>query len=188
MSKLLFLKRFFLNRKEIWSIIPSSKFLAKKIVVSDYIKHSKVIVEIWAWTGSFTNEIFKYNLEWKKLFIIEKDKHLYDLLVKKYPDYEAYIYNYDMLDLGELLDEKWIETIDLIISGIPWRSLPENIFHWFMWNIVLKYFSDNSIFMQFSYFQNTKNILKKYFKTINMKDCWLNMPKATVFTCSNKKI
>jgi len=188
MSKILFLKRYFSNRKEMWSITPSSKFLAKKIVVSNYIKHSKVIIEIWAWTGSFTNEIFKYNLEWKNIFIIEKDKHLYDLLVKKYPNYKAYIYNYNMLDLDKLFNEKWIETIDLIISGIPWRSLPENIFHWFMRNIVLKYFSTNSIFMQFSYLKSTKKILNKYFSNIEMRDCWLNIPKATIFTCFNKKI
>jgi len=187
MSKLLFVKRFFLNRKEIWSIIPSSRFLAKKIIISDYIDNSNVIVEIWAWTGSFTNEIFKHNLEWKKVFIIEKDKSLHNLLVKKYPSYKQDIYNYDMMDLIDLLEQNNIKTIDLIISWIPFRSLSKEVFSWFMENIVWKYFTKDSKFIQFSYFRNTQKILKKYFNNIYIKDCWLNIPKASIFTCLNYK-
>jgi len=187
MSKLLFLKRFFLNRKEIWSIIPSSGFLAKKMVISNYIKSSNVIIEIWAWTGSFTNEIFKHNLGWKKVFIIEKDKFLYDLLIKKYPNYKKYIYNYDMMNLSDLLNQNNIKNIDLIISWIPFRSLPEDIFIWFMENIVFKYFTKKSIFIQFSYFTNTSKILQNYFNKIQIKNCWLNIPKAVVFICLNYK-
>ena len=187
MWKLLFLKRFFLNRKEIWSVIPSSKFLAKKMVISDYIDTANVIVEIWAWTWSFTKEIFKHNLDWKKVFIIEKDKHFYNLLIEKYPDYKNYIFNYDMLDLSTLSQENNIENIDLIISWIPFRSLPEDLFNWFMENIVLKFFTNKSKFIQFSYFKNTKDILANYFQTITIEDCWLNIPKAYIFICSNIK-
>ena len=187
MSKLLFLKRFFKNRKEIGSVIPSSKFLAKKMVVSNYINNSNVIIEIWAWTGSFTKEIFKHKLEWKKVFIIEKDKSLYNLLVEKYPEYKKYIYNYDMMDLPNLLKENNLTNIDLIISGIPFRSLSKELFSWFMENIVLKYFDETSIFMQFSYLKNTKKILNKYFNNIDIKDCWLNIPKASIFICSKFK-
>lgn len=158
MSKFLFLKRFIKNRKEIWSIIPSSRFLAKKMIISDYIDNSEVIVEIGAWTGSFTKEIFKHNLAWKQVFIIEKDKSLYSLLIKKYPNYKKYIYNYNMMDLPDLLEQNNVSKIDVIISWIPFRSLPKEIFSWFMETVVSRYFDKSSKFIQFSYFRSTKNI------------------------------
>jgi len=89
MSKLKFLKKFFLNRKEIWAITPSSRFLAKKVILENDIKNSEVILEMWAWTGSFTQKIFEFiweNKENKKIFIIEKDKDLFFLLQKKFPE------------------------------------------------------------------------------------------------------
>ena len=88
-----------------------------------------------------------------------------------------------MMDLPKLLKENNLTNIDLIISWIPFRSLPKDLFSWFMENIVLKYFDETSKFVQFSYLKNTKNMLSKYFNKIEEKDCWLNIPKATIFIC-----
>ncbi len=85
-NKIQFLKQAISNYKQVWAILPSSRFLTKYMVREDDIKKSKVIVEIWAWTWSFTSKIFE-NIdkmyENKNVFIIEKDDTFYKTLNKK---------------------------------------------------------------------------------------------------------
>lgn len=181
-TKLEFLKNFIKNRKEVWAILPSSVFLSKKIVDWNIIEKSEVIIEIWAWTWSFTKEIFKHKLNWKKIIIIEKDINFYKILIKKFPKYKQYIYNIDMLEIDKILSDRWINKIDLLISWIPFKSLPKEIFYIFM-DKIIKYFHKDTYFFQFSYFKNTKKKLKKYFKNINITICFLNFPIAFIFKC-----
>jgi len=186
MSKLKFLKKFFLNRKEIWAITPSSRFLANKVVCKNDIEKSWIILEIWAWTWSFTKKIFEYTQNKnKKIFIIEKDKDLYELLLKKFPQNKENIYNIDILNIEEILKEKNIEKIDLIISWLPFKSLPLEIFYFITKEFLPKYTFENTIFIQFSYFKNFSKMLEDYFLKVEKKSCFLNLPRAYIFRCKN---
>ena len=115
MSKIKFFAKFFKNRKEIGSITPSSRFLAKKIICPEDIKKANIILEFWAGTGSFTKrlfQIFEENdicIKSKKVFIFEKDTDLYNLLIKKYPEYKEYIFNIDILELHYFFKKKNIK-------------------------------------------------------------------------------
>lgn len=186
-TKLLFIKNFIFNYKEVWAILPSSNFLARKMVFKKDIENSNTIIELWAWTWVFTKQILSQNLEWKKVFIIEKDKKFYNLLIKKYPEYKKFIYNYNLLDLEELLEKNNIKNIDLLISWLPFKSLPKEILDFTLNNLIKKYFTKNSIFIQFSYFKTFKDIFNKYFDKVNIKKCWLNIPSAYIYRCKNFK-
>ncbi len=189
MSKLKFFKKFLFNRKEIGSIIPSSIFLAKKVVLKKDIQKSNVIIELWAGTWSFTKKIFEFSkdLKNKKIFIIEKDEDLYNGLIKKFPEIKDNIYNIDILDIDVVLKKNKIKKIDLIISWLPFKSLPLEVFYFVMKEFLPKYADENLIFIQFSYFKNFWKILWDYFLNINKKSCYLNIPKANIFRCKNLK-
>jgi len=187
MSKRLFLKKFLFNNRETGSIMPSSKTLANKMVKKKYIEESNVIIELWAWWWIFTKYIFEYSgnkLEEKKIFIIEKDKDFYELLLLKFPQYSDYIYNIDVLDLNKLLIENNIKHIDLVISWLPFKSLPKEIYDFLMIDLFKKYFTKNTLFVQFSYFKNFANDLSQIFENINISKCLFNIPSAYVFECN----
>ncbi len=192
MSKLKFLHKFIKNRREIGSITPSSRFLANKVVRKSDIKNSQVIVELWAWTWSFTKKIFE-NLgeeKQKKIFIIEKDKDLYELLLKKFPTKKQYIFNIDVLDIKELLIKNKVNSVDLIISWLPFKSLPLEIFYFIMKEFLPEFSNKNTLFIQFSYFKNFSLMLEDYFFYVEKKICFLNIPFANIFRCKkfwNKK-
>lgn len=190
MSKRLFLKKFICNRKEIGSIIPSSPFLAKKVIQKSYIERSSVIIELWAGTWSFTKIIFEYlwKNKWnKKVFIIEKDIDLYNLLLKKFPDFKKYIFNFDILELNDFFENKKISKVDLIISGLPFKSLPIDIFLFIVKWFLPQYSKKDTIFVQFSYFKWFYEMLIPYFKKIDIQKCILNIPRAYIFKCTHFK-
>lgn len=190
MSKLLFLKKQITDNRQTWAILPSSDFLAKKMVKKSDIEKSEIIIEFWAWSGAFTKYIFKYSkniIDTKKIFIIEKDKDFYNLLIKKFPDYKKYIYNIDVLDIEKLFKEKKIEKIDLIISWLPFKSLPKNIFIFLMWDLFPKFFKESTKFIHFSYFNNFLKTLKNSFHNVWCEKCLLNIPPAYVFDCVDLK-
>lgn len=185
-------RKFFLsfikNHKEIWSIIPSSQFLAKKMVDIELIKNSNVIIELGAWTWAFTKKLLD-NIDFKtqRVFIIEKDIELYNSLIKKIPQYKDYIYNLDVLNIEELLEKNNIKTIDLIISGLPFKSLPLEIKDFVFNDICKKFFNKSSFFIQFSYFKSSKKIFSNFFSNIHVEQCILNLPRAFVFKMTNIK-
>ena len=190
MSKFLFFKKFITDTKQTWAILPSSSFLAKKMVKKSDIENSKIIVELWAWNGIFTEYIFKYSkgtINDKKIFIIEKDIDFYNVLIKKFPDYKENIFNIDVMDLEKLLIKNNIKEIDLIISGLPFKSLPKKIFIYLVEDLFLKFFKEETKFIQFSYFKTFSKTLEKYFLNVSYKRCLLNIPVAYAFECFNIK-
>ena len=190
MSKFLFFKKFITDTKQTWAILPSSSFLAKKMVKKSDIENSKIIVELWAWNGIFTEYIFKYSkstINDKKIFIIEKDIDFYNVLIKKFPDYKENIFNIDVMDLEKLLIKNNIKEIDLIISGLPFKSLPKKIFIYLVEDLFLKFFKEETKFIQFSYFKTFSKTLEKYFLNVSYKRCLLNIPVAYAFYFFNIK-
>lgn len=200
-SKIKFIKQAIKNYSQIWAVFPSSRFLAKRMVKQYQIEKAQTIVEFWAWTWVFTKDIFKIatppallpsNLrgidgefsDSKNIFIIEKDNELYKTILHKFPEQKDFLYNEDMLNLKKILSNKSINNIDLIISWIPFRSLPKEIFKNLMEEVLPEIVWKNTIFVQFSYMKNTKEMFEKYFKNIETEVCYLNIPRAFVFTCS----
>jgi phospholipid N-methyltransferase len=168
--------------------LPSSSFLAKKMIKKSDLLSSNVIIELWAWSWIFTNIIFSLlweDIKNKEVFIIEKDIDFYNLLLKKFPEYSEYIYNIDFLDIKTTFSKKNIKNVDLIISWLPFKSLPKEVFSFLVDDFFPKFINEKSKFIHFSYFSNFSEILLEYFNEVDIKKCLLNIPSAYIFNCSN---
>lgn len=182
-----FLKKYFessTKRAEVWAFCASSWFLARTMLKKEEVENAQVIVELWAGTGIFTAEIFR--LAWwtkKEIFIIEKDRDFFEILRSKFPEYAHNILNVDVSEWERILKERWIDTIDLVVSGLPFQSLWKEVLHTVLDNFLWSFFNEKSIFKQFSYIPSIKNY-QRYFSQIEKEFCLLNFPPATVFTCT----
>jgi len=188
MSKRLFIKKFITDNKQTWAVLPSSWFLAKKMVKESDLLDADIIIELWAGSWIFTNRIFTLlweEIKYKKVFIIEKDEEFYNLLLKKFPEYREYIYNIDLLDIKEVLSSNKVEKVDLIISWLPFKSLPKEIFTFLVEDFFPNFINKRSKFIQFSYFSNFSEVLLDYFNEVDIKKCLLNIPSAYIFSCCN---
>ena len=94
-----------------------------KIVDTTQI-NEKEILEVGPGTGNLTSEILKKNP--KKVYLVEKDNELSDILKKKFGD-QVTILNEDILDLNEksLSEEKLI-----VFGNLPYNISTEILCNW----------------------------------------------------------
>lgn len=93
MRNLLFLLQYIIKPRTTGAVMPSSKYLARKMVNKIDFKTAKYIVEYGPGTGVFTDEIIKRKTENTILLLIEYNTNFYNELEKTIYRYRKFIYN-----------------------------------------------------------------------------------------------
>jgi len=185
-EKIEFIYQFLNKPKTIGAIIPSSKYLSKKILsFVDFNKEGIVLLEYGAGTGPFTSEIVKYLKPMDQLIVIELNpKFAIDLKEKFKNRKNVKIYEDCVANTKKILDKEGVNNVDYIISGIPFSSLPKDVTQ----DILIStksIMSNTTLFLTFQYSKFKKSTFEKYFKIIDIKFVLQNIPSAYVF-CMNK--
>lgn len=184
MEILSFIKQYITKPRTVGAILPSSKYLANKMIEDIDFKCAKYIVEYGSGTGVFTEKIVKSRKKDTKILLFESNKEFCDLLKEKYKD-ESNIYtiNDSAEYIGKYMREYDIPCIDYIVSGLPFASLPNDLSS----NILKetqKYLKEDSKFITFQYTLLKKDFIKKYFNEVRIKREVRNVPPAYVLSCS----
>jgi phosphatidylethanolamine/phosphatidyl-N-methylethanolamine N-methyltransferase len=118
-----FFKGFLRNPKEVGSIIPSSRFMTKRIMKFGEVDRSRVIVELGPGTGVLTGEILKRMMPEAKLVAVEINQDFVDVLRGVYPDPRLSLHTGVAADLEKALERAGETKADLVLSGIPFSTL-----------------------------------------------------------------
>jgi phospholipid N-methyltransferase len=179
MNKIDFLQGFLRSPLEVGSIIPSSKFMVKKVVDHVLKENPKTIVELGAGTGVFTRELNKSCGPNTSLIVFEKDKKMREQLNKEFPHLSIYS---DALSLPEILHDLGIEKVDCIVCGLPFTLFPktktEQIFE-----KIHSQLKSNGCFIMYQYSTQMKKRLTQLFDQVTTKLVLLNIPPTFVFFC-----
>ena len=81
-----FLKQFWSEKKMVGSMIPSSRYLAKKMLQNVNFKKARVIVELGPGSGIFTRKILEQMQDDAKLFVFELNDQFYKQLQEEIQD------------------------------------------------------------------------------------------------------
>jgi len=126
-DSLVFFTNFTKKSKQIGSIIPSSKDLAKKLSskVKKESSKPKNILEVGSGTGSITEELVKILDKNDNLVLVELDKEFCEVLKNKIKKWES-SENCPNIKLfeGNILDLDEIDSFDNIICCLPFNSFP----------------------------------------------------------------
>lgn len=184
MLKMLF--QFIKDPKHTGAVLPSSKFLAKKMVDTKIDKYFN-IAEIGPGDGIFTKEILNKIDDDTNFFVMEINPNFAKKLKDDFPDLE--VKNIDANEIFNITKEKNIEGLDIVISGIPWANFKELEQSRLLKNIY-KSLKPEGYFITFAYiFPNPKAFrfrkkLHKTFKSVKKsKVVWKNFPPAFVYYC-----
>ena len=185
-EKIEFIYQFLNKPKTIGAIIPSSKYLSKKILsFVDFNKEGIVLLEYGPGTGPFTSEIVKYLKPTDQLIVIELNSKFAADLKEKFKKYKnVKIYEDCVSNIQKILTKERIEEVDYIISGIPFSVLPRDVIQDILIN-TKSIMSNNTLFLLYQYSKFKKGTFEKYFKMIDIKFVLRNIPSAYVF-CMNK--
>jgi phospholipid N-methyltransferase len=117
-----FLQEFLKHPLQVGSVIPSSRFLERRIVEAAGINSAKTIVELGPGSGGTTRAILRAMGHDAELLSIELNPHLY-ALVSRIEDDRLIAHLGNARGLREIISMYGLSAPDIIISGIPFSTM-----------------------------------------------------------------
>lgn len=186
---LTFIAEFLKHPSSVGAVAPSSRFLAQTILEAADVKNCHVIVEFGPGTGAFTKYVCQQLRPDQRYIGIELNSTFAPLLRQKFPTLT--FVNDSVENLQAISAKLNLGSIDAIICGLPWASLPlrvqDNTFR-----AMRQLMHDHSVFCTFAYLQGLilpgaqalRARLRKEFGNLTYSPIvWRNFPPAFVYIC-----
>lgn len=162
--------------------LPSSQCLARTMANRVPIDDTTVVVELGGGTGVVTQALIDAGVHVDRFHIVERSPELAAVLKDRFP--QQHIVEGDAANLTSLFADI-SGQVDLVISSLPLRSLPQDLVESILGQIhqILR---PGGHLVQFTYDLrghrqlSQQQLMKKYFQFKNAKNVWTNLPPARV--------
>lgn len=118
-----FAGQFMFNPGAVGAIAPSGEELSE-MMTETIDPHASVVIELGAGTGPFTDKLVA-KIPKENLFIIENNDAFYQHLKNRFPGHN--ILGIDARDLEKHIPAHLHGKINVVVSGLPFRSLPNDV-------------------------------------------------------------
>jgi phosphatidylethanolamine/phosphatidyl-N-methylethanolamine N-methyltransferase len=122
-----FLRGFLERPKEVGSIIPSSRWMERRITRTAEIAKADLIVELGPGTGGTTKALLQAMGEGAKLLAIEINPGFCELLTQTIRDPRLIVHEGSAADIPEALAKHDLGAPDVVLSGIPFSTMPKEL-------------------------------------------------------------
>jgi len=183
-KKRAFFKEAVKNIKTSGTIVPSSKYLIKKMLKTVDFSNTKIVVEYGSGNGIITKEILKKLDKNGKLICFEINNEFYNHLLK-INDSRLIVVNESSENINLVINKLNIIEVDCIISSLPLTNIPDQI----SINILKQSYlqlKKNGVFLQYQYSLTYFKKLKEIYKNVDLEFEIRNLPPAFIYIC--KKI
>ena len=186
-KQIAFFKEAVKNIKTSGSVMPSSRFLIKKMLQDIDFSEDLIIVEYGPANGIITWEIINQMSENSKLICFEINPVFYNELVQNIQDDRVVVLNESAENIEEVLNKLKIEKIDFCISSLPLAMIPASVSNRVL-RSTIKCLKPKGKFVQYQYslqyYKQLKNVFNE--KNIQLKFVLMNFPPAFVYNCEKK--
>lgn len=188
-----FLAEFIKAPFRVGAVAPSGKHLAAAMVRDIDPNRDQVIVEYGPGTGAFTDAIMPRLTNRHRYFAVELTPAFAQILRERFPGrtfHDGSVADIEKFCRAEGLPER--DSIDLVISGLPWASFPEELQRSIL-DPLLRVLKPGGKLVTFGYHigkmmtggRRFYRMLPTYFSTVHQSPLILrNIPPAWVFTCT----
>jgi phosphatidylethanolamine/phosphatidyl-N-methylethanolamine N-methyltransferase len=127
-SRMAFFRSFLRQPQLIGSLIPSSRFLERRLVTAAEVASAGVVVELGPGTGGTTQALLRAMRPDAKLVAIELAEDLAALLqAQAKQDARLLVHHGSAENLSVVLAEHGLAQADVVISGIPFSTMPADL-------------------------------------------------------------
>jgi phospholipid N-methyltransferase len=124
--RLAFFQGFLTRPKEVGSIIPSSRFLERRVVNLADVRRARTLVELGPGTGGTTRAILRAMAPAARLLAIEINSRFARLL-RRMPDTRLAVHQGSAAEIARALAAHGLPRADAILSGIPFSTMPRQL-------------------------------------------------------------
>ncbi len=117
-----FLQEFIQHPYQVASLIPSSRFLERRIVDIANVKTARTILELGPGTGGTTRAILRAMPTQARLIAIEINPNFHNL-VKSITDDRLIVHLGNAVKLENIMTQYNLNSPDIVISGIPFSTI-----------------------------------------------------------------
>jgi phospholipid N-methyltransferase len=177
-----FIRQFWKEKKMIGAMVPSSRFLALKMVKVINFESAKVIVELGPGTGVFTEKLLEKMSPDARLIAFELNDDFHNILKNKINDPRLILIHDSAEKMKDYLQEHQLSKADVVVSALPLSVFPNGLRDAVLdaSNEILK---ENGQYIQFQYSLYSKRHIKKRFPKMAINFTPLNFPPAFVYSC-----
>lgn len=125
--RLTFLRGFLTRPKEVGSIIPSSRFMERRIARTADLANVKLAVELGPGTGGTTRALLRHMAPDAKLLAIEINPDFVRLLGRTFDDPRLIVHHGSATEIPRILAEHGLDAPDVILSGIPFSTMEKSL-------------------------------------------------------------
>ena len=188
-SKVNFLREYLSNPALIGAVAPSGPALAARMLDGISLTQAKTVMELGPGTGVFTREILSRISDSCRFMAVEKNSTFAKRLQSELHSVE--VIDGDAGMLGSMLDERNLEEVDFVISGLPWAAFPGPLQEQVL-SQVSQRLSPDGCFVTFAYggiqllpkARAFRKQLEKHFSNISKtRTVWRNLPPAFAYQC-----
>ncbi len=177
-----FLKQYLKNGKQVGSVRPSSRFLAKKMLEEIDFQNCKAVVELGPGDGVFTRKILDNLPSDSKLLVFELNDTFYNNLKANIQDPRLILIHDSAEKIQDYLHQYNLDKADAVISSLPLAVFSAELRNACLENAhnALK---EDGLYVQFQYTLQAKKYITQIFDETKIKFTALNFPPAFVYTC-----
>lgn len=170
------MKNFIVSPTKMGTLLPSSPWLCNAILNNIDWRNSHKIAEIGAGNGVISQDILQHLSSLASLDLYEINNDFIKIL-NQVDDYRITVHHRSA--------EYLFSDYDIVISGIPFRSLSKKTSMKILKNIRERLIKNNGSLVLFQYTKGCEPMFSRYFH-FTKERVYLNIPPARVYTCQPK--
>lgn len=121
-----FFQGFLRHPGQVGSVIPSSRFLERRLVRSAGLAQARMVVELGPGTGGTTRAMLAALPRDARLLSLELDRHFVAIL-SAIQDPRLTVHHGDAQHIADALRSHGLPAPDVVVSGIPFSTMPASV-------------------------------------------------------------
>jgi phospholipid N-methyltransferase len=177
--RMAFLQGFLKSPKQVGSIIPSSRFLERRIVRAAEVETASLVVELGPGTGGTTRALLRALSPESRLLAIEIDPRFVALL-RRSPDPRLIVHQGSASEIEDALEQHGLPAPDVILSGIPFSTMARSVGEQIL-RSVYDALEPGGLFVAYQVRDRVESLGRRVFGRAQVQTEILNMPPMRVY-------
>jgi phosphatidylethanolamine/phosphatidyl-N-methylethanolamine N-methyltransferase len=183
--RVVFLQDFFRRPREVGSIIPSSRFLERRIVRCAKLRDANTVVELGPGTGGTTRALLRAMGSDTHLLVIEINGRFAQVIRDSVHDPRLSVCRGNAARISEILADHEFGAPEVVLSGIPFSTMPAEKGIEIL-RAVHDSLAPGGRFVAYQVRDRVKTLGRKVFGSARIQTELLNVPPMRVF-CWDKR-